>query len=109
MLLISSNIQDLQQGVFFRSPPPFLRVTLGIVPIPPGPSQCLYTKTLFQNNSYESVYGLAWLRTNLNTITEQLQSVVEWARERGDNKNTMQARRIRTNRDDNVSRYNNFQ
>ena len=29
------------------------RVTSGIVPIPPGPSQCPYTKYLFQNNSYQ--------------------------------------------------------
>ena len=51
---------------FFRSPPSPRRVTSGIVPIPPGPSQCPYTKTLFQDNSYESVYGLARLHTNLH-------------------------------------------
>ena len=58
---------------FLRSPPPPpTLVTSGIVPIPPGPSQCpmlkLYAKTLFQINSYESVYGLARLHTTYITI-----------------------------------------
>ena len=40
------------------------------MPIPPGPSQCLYTKTLFQNNSCESVYDLARLHTTYITIKQ---------------------------------------
>ena len=46
-------------GLFFRSPPPPPRVTLGVVP----------TKFLFLINSYESVYGLARLHSKLHTIS----------------------------------------
>ena len=35
------------------------RITLGIMPMTTGPSQFPYSKSLFHNNSYEAVYGLA--------------------------------------------------
>ena len=39
---------------------------MDIVPIPPGPFQYPYMKSVFLNNSYESVYGLARLHSNLH-------------------------------------------
>ena len=56
----------LRQDFLWPSPPP--RVTSGIVSKPPGPSQCPYTKSLFQNNSYESVYGLTLFQFCLSLI-----------------------------------------
>ena len=38
------------------------------MPIFSSPSQCPYTKSLFQNKSYDLVEGLAQLHTNLHTI-----------------------------------------
>ena len=49
--------------LLFRSPTSPPRVTSSLVPIPSGPSQCLYTISLFQNNSYEPVYALGCILT----------------------------------------------
>ena len=47
------------------------------MPISLGPSQCPFTKSLFWNNSYESVYDLAWLHTNLlNMVVLKMMVVV---------------------------------
>ena len=51
---------------FLRKQPPLPWVNSGIIPIPLGPSHCLYNKSLFYNNSYESVFGLARIHTNLH-------------------------------------------
>ena len=55
-------------GGFFLETHPLPPNYLGHSTHTPGPSQCPYTKFLFQNNSYESVYSLARLHTNLHTI-----------------------------------------
>ena len=86
---LAANIFNKQSRIFFRSPPlplwvisgivpissglvpipsGIVPIPSGIVPIPSGPSQCHYTKTLFEVKSCESVYGLARLHTNLQTI-----------------------------------------
>ena len=43
-----------------------LSFTSGIISVPSGHFQCPCTVSLFQNNSYESVYGLARLHANLH-------------------------------------------
>ena len=61
--------EGMRGGLFYFDKPISLPhpITTRIVPIPLGPSQCHYTKSLFHNNSYESVYGLARLHTNLHS------------------------------------------
>ena len=53
---------------FFEKPTSSPPGYLGHSPHTPGSFSMSYTKTLFQINSYESVYGLALLHTTYHTV-----------------------------------------